>query len=190
MLRSDGENRRLRRVRQVVNEVLRGRFDGNPDSLADGQPVLREEPPHFARIMVRKGYVATTREAFVRYLDESAPGYVDRDEPSLEDGISRITKGGGISSLAHPVRLGKRDAAEEERLIGGMCDAGLHAIEVYHSDHPPEVIRELKQYATRHDLLVTGGSDFHGDDSRDRPLGRIALPAVEFERLCGARPRA
>jgi 3',5'-nucleoside bisphosphate phosphatase len=128
--------------------------------------------PHFARIMVRKGYVATTREAFDRYLDESAPGYVDRDEPSLEDGISRITKGGGISSLAHPVRLGKRDAAEEERLIAGMCDAGLHAIEVYHSDHSQADSQRYLSLARKYGVKITGGSDFHGEIKPNVALGR------------------
>ena len=48
------------------------------------------------------------------YLDESAPGYVDREEPSLAEGIERIRLAGGISSLAHPIRLGKRDPAKRK----------------------------------------------------------------------------
>ena len=91
--------------------------------------------PHFARLMVQKGYVATTDEAFRRYLDESAPGYVDREEPLLAEGIERIAAAGGISSLAHPIRLGKRDLAEEEELIASFVALGLDAIEAYHSDH-------------------------------------------------------
>ena len=80
--------------------------------------------PHFARLMVQKGYVSSTNEAFDRYLDESAPGYVDREEPSLAEGIERIRLAGGISSLAHPIRLGKRDPAEEEELISRIHRAG------------------------------------------------------------------
>jgi predicted metal-dependent phosphoesterase TrpH len=64
--------------------------------------------------------------------------------------------------------------------------AGLDAIEVHHSDHPPELRLELHRFATRHALLETGGSDFHSDDDRDRPLGGVTLPAADFSRLEGA----
>jgi predicted metal-dependent phosphoesterase TrpH len=69
--------------------------------------------PHFARLLVAKGYCTSIQDAFLKYLDESAPGYVDREEPSLEDAIRRVGEGGGISSLAHPIRLGKRNHREE-----------------------------------------------------------------------------
>ena len=128
--------------------------------------------PHFARLMVQKGYVANPREAFDRYLDESAPAYVDRDEPSLAEGIQRIREGGGISSLAHPVRLGKRDHAEEEQLIASMCDAGLQAIEVFHSDHKRADADRYLAIAQKYGLKVTGGSDFHGDNKPNVMLGR------------------
>jgi 3',5'-nucleoside bisphosphate phosphatase len=75
-------------------------------------------------------------------------------------------------------------------LIPVLAAAGLDALEVYHSDHPPELQREFLTLAATHHLLVTGGSDFHGDDGRDRPLGRTTLPAEHFERLLAAVPRA
>ena len=90
--------------------------------------------PHFARLLVNKGYCSSIQDSFAKYLDESAPGYVDRDEPSLEEAIQRVADGGGISSLAHPIRLGKRNHADEDELIGQIAGWGLRAIEVYHSD--------------------------------------------------------
>ena len=60
----------------------------------------------------------------MKYLSESAPGYVDRDEPSLEEAIQRVADGGGVSSLAHPIRLGKRNHEEEEELIGRIAGVG------------------------------------------------------------------
>jgi 3',5'-nucleoside bisphosphate phosphatase len=128
--------------------------------------------PHFARLMVQKGYCANSREAFDKYLDESAPGYVDRDEPALEDCIQRLAAAGGISSLAHPIRLGKRDAAEEERLIGSMRGAGLHAIEVFHSDHSRADAERYLAIARKFGMKITGGSDFHGDNKPNVVLGR------------------
>jgi predicted metal-dependent phosphoesterase TrpH len=128
--------------------------------------------PHFARLMVRKGYCASTREAFDRYLDEAAQAYVYREEPLLGEGIQRIRDGGGISSLAHPIRLGKRDPVEEEQLIVSMCDAGLQAIEVFHSDHRSDDAERYLAIARKYGLKVTGGSDFHGDNKPNVMLGR------------------
>jgi predicted metal-dependent phosphoesterase TrpH len=127
--------------------------------------------PHFARILVQKGYCATRDEAFEKYLDESAPGYVDREEPSLEDAIRLIRDGGGFSSLAHPVRLGKRNSDEEERLVAAMREAGLTAIEAFHSDHSSSDTQRYLVYAQRYDLKITGGSDFHGENKPQVQLG-------------------
>ena len=142
--------------------------------------------PHFAQIMVEKGYVANYRQAFDEYLDESAKGYVYRHEPQLAHAVEQIRKAGGVASLAHPGRV-PGDVAE---LLPGLCQAGLNAIEAYHSDHTP---RETEMYlglAERHGLLVTGGSDFHGDMKPGVKLGtgyegNLHIPAEVLERLRG-----
>src|SRR6185312_10691884 len=61
--------------------------------------------PHFAQILVEKGYVANIRQAFDDYLDEAATGYVYRREPPFAEAVARIREAGGIASLAHPVRV-------------------------------------------------------------------------------------
>jgi 3',5'-nucleoside bisphosphate phosphatase len=139
--------------------------------------------PHFARLMVQKGYVPNANEAFRLYLDESAPGYVEREEPSLAEGIDRIRNAGGISSLAHPIRLGKRDAAEEEELISGFVALGLDSIEAYHSDHDSHDVRRYLSYADKYDLKVTGGSDFHGDNKPSVKLGGANVPSALLDAL-------
>jgi 3',5'-nucleoside bisphosphate phosphatase len=130
--------------------------------------------PHFARVMVGKGYVGGIREAFDRYLDESAIAYVERDEPSFEEAVRRVAEAGGLASLAHPLRLGKRDAVEEERMIATMVGMGLPAIEVWHSDHSATDALRYMRLAQRHGLAVTGGSDYHGDHKPGVVLGRGA----------------
>jgi len=114
--------------------------------------------PHFAQLLVEKGYVSSIRQAFDDYLDESAKGYVYRREPDFAEGVERIRKAGGIASLAHPVRI-RRDVPA---LLPELCDAGLNAIEAYHSDHAPRDTDLYLGLAARHGLKVTGGSDFHG----------------------------
>lgn len=127
--------------------------------------------PHFARVLIQKGYATSYEDAFRRYLDESAPGFVERESPDVPTGIQRIISGGGLAVLAHPVRLGVRNPASEESLIGKMRDAGLNGIEVYHSDHRgPDQIR-YREIARKLDLSVTGGSDFHGDVKPGVALG-------------------
>ena len=114
--------------------------------------------PHFARIMVEKGYVSNLRQAFDDYLDESATAYVYRREPELVEAVERIREAGGVASLAHPIRVN----ADLPALLPSLCARGLNAIEAYHSDHSPADTAAYEALARRHGLLVTGGSDFHG----------------------------
>jgi predicted metal-dependent phosphoesterase TrpH len=114
--------------------------------------------PHFAQIMVEKGYVRDLRQAFDDYLDESAKGYVWRREPQFAEGVARIREAGGIASLAHPIRVN----GDVPALMPELCDAGLNALEAYHSDHGPAETGTYLGLARHYGLLVTGGSDFHG----------------------------
>lgn len=123
--------------------------------------------PHFAQIMVEKGYVSSIRKAFDQYLDESAQGYVYRREPQFAEGVERIRKAGGIASLAHPVRV----KGDVPALMPELRDAGLNAIEAYHSDHDEKDTKLYLGLAKRYGMLVTGGSDYHGAVKPDVKLG-------------------
>lgn len=135
--------------------------------------------PHFARLLLEKGYVTTMQEAFDRYLAEGADAYVERDEPSVEEGIAKILEAGGLPSLAHPVRL-TRKASELEQTVKEMCGMGLRAIEVYHSDHGPREVDLYLKVAGRFGLAITGGTDFHGANKPGLALGagygNVAVP--------------
>ena len=127
--------------------------------------------PHFARVLVDKGYASTHEEAFRKYLGESAPGFVYRDSPNTPMGIRQIQAAGGLPVLAHPVRLGIRDPQQEEAFITELCDEGLRGIEVYHSDHRPLDVERYAVVAKKLGLAVTGGSDFHGSAKPTVQLG-------------------
>ena len=118
--------------------------------------------PHFARILVEKGYAKDVQDAFDKYLDESARAFVKRQEAPMEEALERILKSGGVPSLAHPVRVAKNNWNKVAEYIEDLAGMGLRAIEVYHSDHSPENVAYYKRLAERHNLAVTGGSDFHG----------------------------
>jgi 3',5'-nucleoside bisphosphate phosphatase len=143
--------------------------------------------PHFAQILVEKGYVANLRQAFDDYLDESAKGYVFRKEPAFAEGVAKIREAGGIASMAHPVRV----KGDVPAMLPELCDAGMNAIEAYHSDHTPKDIDSYLQLAKRYGLSVTGGSDFHGDVKPGVRLGtgydgNLKIPADLVDRLRGA----
>ena len=93
--------------------------------------------PHFAKMLLRKGYVKTNQEAFDSYLADNASASVEREEPELVEGVRSIREGGGMPSLAHPVRLPQRDRASLEKLLRHLIDNGLQGLEVYHSEHQP-----------------------------------------------------
>ncbi|HTX35130.1 MAG TPA: PHP domain-containing protein [Bryobacteraceae bacterium] len=145
--------------------------------------------PHFAQIMVEKGYVPNLRAAFDDYLDESAKGYVYRREPRFDEGVDRIRQAGGIASLAHPIRV----KGDVEEMLPSLCDMGLNAIEAYHSDHGPRETELYLSLARHYGLLVTGGSDFHGDVKPGVHLGtgakgNLHIPDDLVDRLRQAQP--
>jgi len=144
--------------------------------------------PHFAQIMLEKGYVGSIQEAFDKYLDEAGQAYVEREEPTFAEGVRHILDGGGIPSLAHPVRLGKKVPGHEEELIRRMCKMGLKAIEAFHCDHGPRDTERYQLLARRYDVAVTGGSDFHGELKPDVKLGtgrqgNVSVPNKVLDRL-------
>ena len=127
--------------------------------------------PHFARVLVAKGYVSNSQEAFDLYLADHARAAVEREEPTLSEGIRRIRAGGGLPSLAHPVRLPQREPASLRALLAELCEAGLQGIEVYHSEHSRHDTEFYLQLASEFGLAATGGSDFHGDNKPSIHLG-------------------
>jgi len=140
--------------------------------------------PQVARAMVDAGHVASAREAFDRWLGRGCPGYVPRAGPAPEAVIEIIHAAGGIASLAHPGQLGV------DARIPSLADAGLDAVEAFHPDHDASLVATYIQLARDLKLLLTGGSDFHGDPAHGLSPGAVALPAAEFARLVDGRAHA
>jgi predicted metal-dependent phosphoesterase TrpH len=142
--------------------------------------------PHFAQVMVSKGYVKDLRQAFDEYLDESAKAYVFRREPQFAESVEKIRSAGGIASLAHPIRVNEDVPA----IMPELCASGLNAIEAYHSDHTPEDTAMYLELARQYDLLVTGGSDYHGAVKPGVKLGtgdgHLKIPADLVDNLKAA----
>ena len=163
------ENRRERNVRLIQKLQSLGVDITLAEVEARGKTLTAR--PHFARVLMEKGYAKDVQNAFDLYLDESAKGYVQRHEVPMEDALERILKAGGIPSLAHPVRVAKNNWEKLAGYVEDLAGYGLRAVEVYHSDHSPENVSYYKSLADRNDLAVTGGSDFHGGNKPTISLG-------------------
>lgn len=145
--------------------------------------------PHFARILMRKGYVADIRQAFDRYLDESAPAFVARKDASTDNVLRWIHEAGGISSWAHPARFFRGTELAADEAVAELAVKGLNAVEAFHSDHDASEANLLKTIAERLDLGVTGGSDFHNPETARVQLGGLRLPDSLLEDLRGRAAR-
>jgi predicted metal-dependent phosphoesterase TrpH len=176
------EEQRADRVRRLSAMVGRLAELGKPVNLDE---VLVSHPPGqslgrplIAKALVKAGHAADTREAFDRFIGDRRPAFIPRRGPSPAEVIAIIGRAGGLASLAHPGLL-KRDD-----LIPGMIDAGLTAIEAFHSEHDAPTTERYLDFAARHRLLVSGGSDYHGEKERRRTaFGTVGLPHNHFEML-------
>ena len=169
------DSRRVRNLKLV--ERLRGL--GIDITLAEVEAVGRTVTgrPHFAQVLVQKGYATDRHDAFHRWIGEESPAFVERIGPTLPEAIERVQTSGGISSLAHPVRVGLSNKQEEElTFLAELRDAGLDALEVFHSDQGPALVDRYFEYASLLGLLKTGGSDYHGDNKPGLRVGMVRVP--------------
>lgn len=172
--------RRVERVREIAARLLAlgAAIDVTAlVSTAAQTPGTSVGRPMIARALINAGHAVSMQDAFDRYLAMGRPAFVPRVGPSPVDVLNMIHSAHGIASMAHP------GVTKQPDVMRTLVSAGLDAIEVHHSDHTVELRHELHAFAARHALLETGGSDFHGDEDRDRPLGGVTLPAADFSRL-------
>ncbi len=116
---------------------------------------------HFAKYLMDEGYVADKEEAFAKYLDPGKPCYVSREKVTPIEAIEMILEAGGHPVLAHPM-LYKMPLDRLESVIVMLQEHGLQGIEAVYSLNRPEDDDFLAKLAKRHNLYITGGSDFHG----------------------------
>jgi predicted metal-dependent phosphoesterase TrpH len=142
--------------------------------------------PHFARILVDKGFASSIQDAFNRFLAKGAAAYVEKKRLTPREAISLIHQAGGVAVLAHPYQL-KLPEQPLDQLVGELVEMGLDGIEAIYSRHSPAERECYSQLANRHRLLVTGGSDYHGtykpDISLVNGLGDLAVPYSLLEGL-------
>jgi predicted metal-dependent phosphoesterase TrpH len=178
------EQRRVRidRLRQMVALLARHGIVLDADAIlkpAIDDPSIAAGRPWIARALVEAGGVQTTNDAFGLWLTPGRPAFVPRVGAPPEEVIDRIHAARGIASMAHP---GPR--VRDEWLTRWADNAGLDAVEAYHPDHDAQTTRRYVELAARLGMAVSGGSDYHADQSHGgRSIGSVSLPRAAYEHL-------
>lgn len=126
--------------------------------------------PHVARALLEAGHVTSISDAFDRFLKPGKPAYVPKEDVKVSEAVRLIREAGGAAVLAHPMELKMGDAMLES-LIGEWKSQGLAGVEVYHPSAQNNHASFLLHLAQREKLLITGGSDFHGEAVRKTEIG-------------------
>ncbi len=124
----------------------------------------------YAKYMLKQGYIKSMNEAFERYIGDHGPCYVPREKITPAQAIAFIKSAGGLSILAHPT-LYHMGHARLEALISLLKNAGLDGIEAKYTTYSSSEEREIKEFAAKYNLAVSGGSDFHGTTKPQTDLG-------------------
>lgn len=128
--------------------------------------------PHVAQALVEAGYVASTDEAFERFIGRNGPAYAEREKMTPAQAVQLIRAAGGLAFVAHPTYI---ENMEQE--IASLLPAGLTGMEVYYRHYTPDQVTQLRQVAERLGLFALGGSDYHAMDREGEcEPGDIPLP--------------
>lgn len=142
--------------------------------------------PHIALVLIKKGYVRSMDEAFEKFIGKEGSCYVRRFVFELEEAVACIHGAGGIAVVAHPYHLLKDDL-ESGEIIQELKNAGVDGLEAYYPTHGKPFRKQLIAAAKKHGLLVTGGSDYHGDIRKGTTLAGGKGVSVPYELIANMR---
>ncbi len=144
--------------------------------------------PHFAAVLIEKGYAKDKKDAFQRYLGRGKAAYCERRRLSPESAMEMLRSAGGVPVVAHPFSLGL-GKEELRKLLARLKASGLMGLECYYPEHSEEMNRAYLKLAHELDLIPTGGSDFHGAAGHSRMgvgFGELDVPDDVFDQVAGA----
>jgi 3',5'-nucleoside bisphosphate phosphatase len=125
---------------------------------------------HLGKAVYQQGYTKSIKEVFDRYLAEGKPCYVEKEELPVIDALEMIKRLGGISILAHPYLL------RDDNLVNELLDLGFNGIEAAHFEHSKGIEESYSKMARRKGLLLSGGSDCHGEAKEQMLMGKKRVP--------------
>lgn len=169
---------RINRARWIIDKLRKQGLELDIDEVVAEAGRGNVGRPHIAEVLVRKGYVGNHREAFMRYLSDQMLGKIKSNYASYKEVIETVARAGGASVLAHP---GLTYTDED---LQRFLNAGIDGIEYLHPSHNYDLQQHYQQFAEDHNLLATGGSDFHGSVDQKYPnFGIIAISKTRVDSL-------
>ncbi len=124
-------------------------------------PVGQTGRPHIAQVLKTKGVVSSMNQAFERYLGKGACAYVSRFVYSFAEAAAFLKESGGITVLAHPAQIDPT-LRRLPALVAELAPKGLDGLEAYYPSQSSSTRKKLKTIAKRHNMVISGGSDYHG----------------------------
>jgi predicted metal-dependent phosphoesterase TrpH len=164
---------RVERNLEIVKKMNDAGIDvklSEVEEMAAGDIVAR---PHFAKVMVKRKVVKTIDEAFGRFLEKGKPFYSPKKTPTLVTAIKLIKASGGIPVIAHPFSLLLQWSDLKDYLLIAKI-SGLEGIEAYHPQMDRTTSKKLQIFGRENGFVITGGSDFHGENSPGIKMGHIS----------------
>ena len=169
---------RLQRVHEIVGKLRKIGVDIESDNVLEHSRGGAVGRAHVAKELVRLGHCADGPEAFERYLAVGCAAYVPKERMTPAEAVELVHCAGGCAALCHPAHI-EDLPARLERLV----ESGLDAIEVHYPTHSAQDERRLLDLARQHDLVPTGGSDFHGEIKPQIQIGQETVSFVELHQL-------
>jgi predicted metal-dependent phosphoesterase TrpH len=175
----NARNERVKKILRKLNDIgINITLDEVIEQIGSASSPGR---PHFARAMIKKNYVSTVTEAFDLYIGEGKPAYVKRVTITPKEAIELIHQAGGISVLPHPLYVEYQNLRKLGKILDMLLDWGLQGVEVFYnyrdslSNHSSiqKVVDFLLEYCSINNLIITGGTDFHGDTGK---IGEVSVP--------------
>ena len=163
------QNGRARRNHAILEKLNALGIDISAQELQAVSLAGQTGRPHFARLLVERGVVPSFDAAFSRYLGRNKPAWAPRFSYGASEAIAMIHQAGGKAVLAHPGMLNP-DIRVIATLVQELTRHGLDGLEAYYPSHTRQLRHKLDQLAKSEQLLVTGGSDFHGVTRPAHPL--------------------
>ncbi len=186
----EGRDKRNEKIIEKIQKLGYELYLNEVIESAGGESVGR---PHFAKLLVSKGYFGTMQDVFDKLLKKGEAAYVERKLPSPEQAIDSIHKAGGISIWAHPFARKNLDRRQFRESLVYLKSLGLDGLEAYYSTYDKLTCEYLCQVAKDENMLISGGSDFHGENmdgvKMGSGMGGLSIPDAVFAPLDKHKPK-
>jgi len=175
---------RISRIYTIVEKLQGLQVEIDPQEVFDLAGRGTPGRMHVAEIIWKHGYSETILDSFYKYIGDNCPAYVPKKTLTTHEALKLISDAGGVPVLAHP------GITQRDNIIDSLVQYGLKGIEIYYPAHTQQTIQKYLKIAKKHNLAVTGGSDFHGERKNDTPIAKTAIPGdlvSALEQKCNTR---